>query len=135
MTVELTMLALSIALLFVLIIIQATAGAQAQGAMLMAGNRDDMGPPTAWQLRTKRLVDNHREGLALFTPLVLIAAVIQVSTPTTVLGAQLFFASRLAHAVIYLAGWPIVRPLVWLLGLIGTIMIFWALLPHFQFML
>lgn len=129
LTVELTMLALSVALLFVLILIQSTAGAQAQGAMKMAGNRDDVGPPTPWQARTKRLVDNHREGLALFTPLVLIAAVAGVSTPMTVLGAQLFFFARVAHAIIYLAGWPYIRPIAWLVGIVGTAMIFLALVP------
>ena len=75
MSIELTMLALSVALLFVLIIIQAAAGAQAQGAMTMANARDNLGPPSMWQARTKRVVDNHREGLMLFAPLVLIAAV------------------------------------------------------------
>lgn len=131
MSIELTMLALSVALLFVLILIQATAGAQAQGGMRMAGNRDDVGPPTPWQSRTKRLVDNHREGLALFAPLVLIAAVMNVSTDATVLGAQLFFYARVAHAIIYLAGWPFVRPFAWLVGIVGTGMIFVALASRF----
>jgi uncharacterized MAPEG superfamily protein len=131
LTVELTMLALSVALLFVLILIQSTAGTMAQGAKVMAGHRDDMTPPSAWQARTKRLVDNHREGLALFTPLVLIAAVMGISTETTVLGAQLFFFSRVAHAIIYLAGWPWVRPVAWLVGIVGTVMIFLALVSKF----
>jgi uncharacterized MAPEG superfamily protein len=131
LSVELTMLALSVGLLFVLILIQSTAGTLAQGAKVMAGHRDDMTPPTAWQARTKRLVDNHREGLALFTPLVLIAAVANVSTESTVLGAQLFFFSRVAHAIIYLAGWPWVRPVAWLVGIVGTVMIFVALTLRF----
>ena len=127
MPLELLMLALSVALLFVLIIIQATAGTQAQGITVMAGNRDDMAPPSAWQARTKRCVDNHREGLMLFAPLILIAAHLQISNELTVWGAQLFFYSRVAHAVIYLAGWPMVRPLAWTVGIIGTIMVFAAL--------
>lgn len=131
MTVELTMLALSVALLFVLILIQSTSGAIAQGGKVMAGHRDDMKPPTAWQARTKRLVDNHREGLALFTPVVLMAALMNVSNETTVLGAQLFFFSRVAHAIIYLAGWPWIRPVAWLIGIVGTAMIFLALVPKF----
>jgi uncharacterized MAPEG superfamily protein len=132
MTVELTMLALSVALLFILIMIQATAGAQAQGAEVMAGHRDNLKPMSPWQARTKRLVDNHREGLALFAPLVLIAAVTQISTSYTVLGAELFFFGRVAHAVIYLAGWPWVRPLAWLVGIVGTVMIFLALVSQFK---
>jgi uncharacterized MAPEG superfamily protein len=131
MTIELTMLALSVALLFVLILIQATAGAQAQGAGVMAGNRDDLKPPSIWQARTKRLVDNHREGLMLFAPLVLIAAHQQVSNEMTVLGAELFFASRVAHAIIYMAGVPWVRAVAWSIGIVGTILIFLAILPQF----
>lgn len=126
MSIELTMLALSVALLFVLVLIQASAGAQAQGLLKMANARDDLGPPSVWQARTKRCVDNHREGLILFAPLVLIAAQLDISNTMTVWGAQLFFYSRIAHAVVYLAGLPYVRPLFWAIGIVGTIMIFLA---------
>jgi uncharacterized MAPEG superfamily protein len=51
-----------------------------------------------------------------------------VSNEWTVLGAQLFFYSRVAHAVIYLAGLPMVRPLAYFIGLAGTIMVLLAAL-------
>lgn len=127
MSLELTMLALSVALLFVLVLIQAAAGTQAQGLMTMANDRDNLGPPSVWQARTKRCVDNHREGLILFAPLALIAAQLDISTTMTVWGAQLFFYSRVAHAVVYLAGLPYIRPLFWGIGIVGTIMMFLAL--------
>jgi uncharacterized MAPEG superfamily protein len=133
MSIELTMLCASVALLFVLVIIQATAGAQAQGAMVMAGSRDNLGPPSTWQARTKRCVDNHREGLILFAPLIIAAALTNTSTDLTVYGAQLFFYSRVAHAIIYLAGWPYIRPVAWTIGMIGIIMIFIALAPQLKF--
>jgi len=127
MSIELTMLALSVALLIVLVIIQAAAGTQAQGVMVMAGPRDKLGEPSVWQARTKRCVDNHREGLIMFAPLILIAASMGLSNAMTVWGAQLFFYSRAAHAVIYLAGLPIVRPIPWTIGMIGTVMVLLAL--------
>ena len=127
MSIELMMLALSVALLFVLVVIQAAAGAQAQGAITMANSRDNLGPMTTWQARTRRCVDNHREGLIMFAPLVLIASQIGVSTMLTVWGAQLFFYSRVAHAVVYLLGLPYVRPVFWTVGIVGTIMVFLAL--------
>ena len=127
MSVELTMLALSVALLFVLVVIQAAAGTQAQGLMNMANDRDNLGPPSVWQSRTKRCVDNHREGLILFAPLALIAAHQDISTTMTVWGAQLFFYSRVAHAVVYLAGLPYIRPAFWGIGIVGTLMMFLAL--------
>lgn len=128
MSVELTMLVYSAALLLLLIIIQATAGIQAQGLGAMAGNRDDMPPPKPFQARSKRLVDNYREGLTLFAPLVIAAALAHVSNSSTVLGAQLFFWGRLAHAAVYLAGIPWVRTLAWGVSLVGTIMVLLAVL-------
>ena len=124
MTVELTMLAYSVALLIVLVLIQATMGVLTQGLMPMANSRDNLPAPGMMQARTKRIVDNHREGLILFAPLVLIAAHLDISTATTVLGAQLFFYGRLAHAIIYLLGIPAIRPLAWTVGIVGTVMIF-----------
>jgi uncharacterized MAPEG superfamily protein len=49
-----------------------------------------------------------------------------ISNDLTVWGAQMFFYSRVAHAVVYLAGLPKVRPLVWAIGIVGTIMVFVA---------
>ena len=128
MTVELTMLVCSVALLFLLILIQALAGVLAQGLPQMAGSRDGLPEPKPFQARTKRLVDNHREGLALFAPLVLVAAVAHISNPATVLGAQLFFYARVVHAALYLVGAPWIRPIAWGVGIVGTIMVFAALL-------
>jgi uncharacterized MAPEG superfamily protein len=127
MTIELTMLVYSVALLFVLVLIQAAAGVLAQGLPEMAGSRDALPEPKPFQARTKRMVDNHREGLVLFAPLVLVAALAHVSTPMTVLGAQLFFYARIAHALLYVTGVPWVRPLAWGAGIVGTVMIFAAL--------
>ena len=128
MTIELTMLTYSVGLLVIVIAIQATAGILAQGIPAMAGSRDNLGEPTPFQSRSKRVAENHKEGLLLFAPLVLVASVAGVSTEMTVLGAQLFFYSRIAHAVIYLAGWPWIRPLAWAIGLAGTLLILIALL-------
>src|SRR5271154_4042920 len=106
MSVELSMLVYSTALLILLVLIQATVGVQAQGLQPMAGPRDNLPEPKPFQARTKRVVDNHREGLTMFAPLVLAAALAHVSNSWTVLGAELFFWSRVVHAVLYLAGVP-----------------------------
>ncbi len=128
MTIELTMLVYSVALLVIVIAVQATAGILAQGLAAMAGSRDNLGEPSQFQERSKRVAENHKEGLLLFAPLVLIAAVAGISTELTVLGAQLFFYSRVAHAIIYFAGWPWIRPVAWAVGFVGTLMILFALL-------
>jgi len=128
MSIELTMLVYSTTLLLVLVLIQATVGVRAQGLTPMAGPRDNLPEPKPFQARTKRVVDNHREGLTMFAPLVLAAALAHVSNHWTALGAQLFFYSRVAHAGLYLAGAPMIRPLVWTVGLVGTLMVLAALL-------
>jgi uncharacterized MAPEG superfamily protein len=128
MSVELTMLAYSAALLLVLVLVQALAGVLAQGLAPMAGPRDNLPPPKPFQARMVRVVNNHREGLTIFAPLVLAAAIAQISNHWTVLGAELFFYSRVVHAVLYLAGVPMIRPLVWAVGLAGTVMVLLALL-------
>jgi uncharacterized MAPEG superfamily protein len=120
------MLVYSTALLLLLVLIQATAGVLAQGLQPMAGPRDNLPPPKPFQARTKRVVDNHREGLTIFAPLVLVAALAHVSDTWSVLGAQLFFYSRVVHAGLYLAGAPMVRPLAWVVGLVGTLMVLLA---------
>ncbi len=127
MSVELTMLIYSVALLLVLVLIQASAGVLAQGLGPMAGSRDDLPAPQPFQARAKRVVDNHREGLLIFAPLVIVAALVQVGNAWTVLGAQLFFYSRVLHALLYLAGVPWVRPLAWAVGIVGCVLIFLAL--------
>jgi uncharacterized MAPEG superfamily protein len=127
MTVELTYLAYTIALFFVVVMVQATAGIRQHGGLVLANNRDGLPPANTYSARTKRLTDNFRENLWFFVPLVLIAAIAGVSNQWTILGVQIFFFSRLAHAVWYIAGWPLIRPLFWLAGIIACVLIFLAL--------
>ena len=127
MTEELRYLAYSTALLIVVVLIQAAAGVFAQGIGPMAGHRDNLPPPKTFQARTKRLADNHIEGLLMFAPLVIIADLIPLSNHWTVLGSQIFFFSRCAHAVAYLTGVPWIRALFWGASMAATIMILLAL--------
>jgi uncharacterized MAPEG superfamily protein len=128
MTLELQMLVYSTALLIVLVLAQATVGVLSAGLMPLAGPRDDLPPPKTFHARMLRVVDNHREGLTMFAPLVLVLAVTQISNQWTQLGAQLFFYSRVVHAALYIAGVPLVRPLAWAVGIAGIIMMLLAAL-------
>lgn len=123
MSVELTMLLYSVIFMFVLIAIPATVAILANGLTAQAGPRDTLPEPSVFFKRADRLRANMIENMMLFAPLVLIANAMDISTAITVLGAQLFFFARLLHAVIYLAGWPMVRPLIYFVGLAGCIMI------------
>ena len=127
MTVELTYLAYTIALFFAVVMAQALTGILNNGLIAMANNRDSLKAPSVIQARAKRLTDNFRENLWFFVPLVLIAAITGVSNQWTGPAVQIFFWARLAHAVWYIAGWPLIRPLFWLAGIIACVLIFLAL--------
>lgn len=128
MTPELTYLTYSILLLFIVVMIQASAGIRQHGGLVLANNRDGLPPANTFSARSKRLVDNLRENLWFFAPLILIANAAGVSNSWTLLGAQLFFFARVAHAIVYLAGWPIIRPLFWFAGIVACAMLFLAIL-------
>jgi uncharacterized MAPEG superfamily protein len=122
MSTELTMLVYATALLIVVVLVQAVAGIVANGLATQAGNRDNLPPMKTFHGRCSRTVLNHIEGLAMFAPLVLVAALKDVSTPMTVLGSQLFFYSRVAHAILYWLGVPWLRAGAWGVSIVGIVM-------------
>lgn len=127
MTTELTMLAYCVALFAALLLAQGAIGVLTFGLPYAAGARDDPPGPSVLHARATRVVRNHVEGLALFAPIVLIAAVVGVESPNTALGAQIYFYARVVHAIAYFAGVAYVRTAAWAAGLIGAGMIFLAL--------
>ncbi len=121
---EVSLLVWSVALTFVQMLVSA-AGAQGTVSLqTLVGNRDDMPPLTGWAGRARRAHLNMLENLPLFAALVLAAQVSSKLNGTTLLGAEIFFWARLVYAVIYVAGIPWVRTLVWLVSVIGMLMIF-----------
>jgi uncharacterized MAPEG superfamily protein len=73
-----------------------------------------------WADRARRAHLNAFENLVVFAPLVLVCAIIGVSTRATVLSAQIYVAARLAHYVIYAAGIPVARTIAFLVGACAT---------------
>lgn len=127
MTTDLWMLLYSVLLAFVLVLVPATEGILRLGMAPFLANRDEMPDMTVWNKRACRTRNNILENLALFAPLVLIAHVSGAAGDQTALGATIFFWSRVAHAVVYLAGIAYVRTLAWLGGVIGMALIAAAL--------
>lgn len=78
-----------------------------------------------WAQRARRAHANAVESLAVFAPLVVIAALIGVSTPATVLASKVYLAARVAHYVVYAAGVPVVRTLAFAFG-VGATLVFAA---------
>lgn len=122
MTVELSALVWSGVLLFALILISAAANVKAMGQPWGISNRDDAVPGSGFAGRAKRAYMNLLEQLVVFAAIAIPAHAAGIHTGLTVLAAQLFLAGRIAHAIIYLAGWTFIsiRTIAWLVALVGT---------------
>ena len=127
MTLELMYLVWSAALTFVLVLIAVSGATLQVGLPTLAGNRENLPDMESWAGRAQRAHRNMLESLVLFAILVLVAKAAGVSNAMTVLGAQLFFWGRVAHAVLYIAGIPWARTAAWGVSIIGLILIFWQL--------
>ena len=123
MTVELTLLIWSAVLTVVLAVIGATGAMLQIGLPTLAGNRETMPEITGWAGRAMRAHRNMLENLVLFAIVVLVAKAIGVSNGMTVLGAEVFVAGRVAHAVLYIIGVPWLRTAAFAVSLVGLAMI------------
>jgi uncharacterized MAPEG superfamily protein len=121
---ELMYLVWSVALCAVLMLIAVNAVMFKVGLPALAGNRDKMPALEGIAGRATRLHVNMLENLPLFGILVLVTQVTGHNNATTALGAALFFYARLVHALVYLAGIPYLRTLVWAVSMVGMVMIF-----------
>jgi uncharacterized MAPEG superfamily protein len=128
MSPEMKLLLWSVALTFVQVLVAVSGATLQVGLPRLAGNREGLPDLTGWAGRAQRAHRNMLENLPLFIALVLIAQIAARTNGMTLLGAQLFFWGRLAHAIIYVAGIPWLRTLAWTVSVIGLILIFVQLL-------
>ncbi|HEX2337753.1 MAG TPA: MAPEG family protein [Hyphomicrobiaceae bacterium] len=128
MTPELFYLLWSVALTMVLVLVATLGATQQVGLPTLAGNRENLPEMTGWAGRAERAHRNMLESLVLFAILVLAARALNISNGMTVLGAQLFFWGRVAHAALYIAGIPWLRTAAWLLSVVGLVLIFLQLI-------
>jgi len=123
MSVELLMLVYGAVLFLVVILLQAGLAISQNGLMAQAGSRDNLSEPTVLRKRLQRLTANIQENLVMFAIVVLVANAAGVSNDTTALGATIFFYARVAHAIVYAFGWPMIRPLLYFVSLYGLVVI------------
>jgi uncharacterized MAPEG superfamily protein len=79
--------------------------------------------------RLDRAWKNFLETFPLFVAAILVEAQVPQDSDMAVLGAQLYFWSRVAFLPIYAIGLPVVRTLVWSVSLAGIVMVLLAALP------
>jgi uncharacterized MAPEG superfamily protein len=76
----------------------------------------DIRPHADWAYRLTNAHRNAIENLAVFAPLALAVHALALGTALTAAAAALFFWSRLAHALIYTFGVPLLRTVAFVIG-------------------
>ena len=123
MGIELACLLGAVILLAILLFVQGSLVPLEQGFRYGLGPRDEARPASRISDRFKRTIANHMEGLALYAPLALTAKILAISTPLTQLGAMLYLAGRVAFAVCYTLGVPVLRSVSWGISIIGILLV------------
>lgn len=85
-------------------------------------------PVPLWGMRASRAYLNAVETFAPFAALVIVIHLAGKANAMTAFWAMFFFWARLAHAVVYLAGVPYLRTLIFTLGYVAVLGLFWQLL-------
>lgn len=122
MTVDLWMLVAAVGLNFALILLAATP-VLLKDMKWGVGNREVVPERPGWSGRAHRASENLKENLPMFIALVLVAHVSGEADATSALGAQVFLGARVLHAIIYVAGVPVARTLIWAISVVGMAMI------------
>ena len=98
------------------------------GTLLAFGNRDNLPEASAFAGRAERTARNTVENFVLFAAIALIAQAAAPQSSRILLGAQVFFWSRLLFIPVYYAGIKYLRTVVWLASIAGLGMMVYALL-------
>ena len=129
MTVELRMLALSVVLGIVQIVAASHAASLQRGYRWTASSRDAKVEPLRGVAgRLDRALRNFGETFPLFAAAVLVAHVTSTHDVLTEWGARLYFWGRVAYVLLYAAGVPLIRSLVWNVATIGIALVVTAVL-------
>ena len=102
-----------------------------KGYMIGMGNRDDRdttAPATTLSRRIDRAATNQIESFITFAALALTAHVAGVDNEQVAMGAMIYFWARVGYLLLYYAGVPYVRTLVWFVSVWGQIMIIRAMI-------
>ncbi len=90
------------------------------GPKYAASPRDTPRQLTGYAGRAQRAMNNHFEGLILFTIAVVAVTYADSTSALTVLCALAYLGARLLYIPAYLFGWAPWRSLIWVVGLVAT---------------
>jgi uncharacterized MAPEG superfamily protein len=128
-SIEIQMLCWSVVLGLVQLILATSLATRDQGLAYNMSARDLPAPSvTPLSARMLRAFGNFRETFVYFAVAVLVVTVTAKNSPTSALGAQIYFWARLVYVPIYAVGIPVVRTLVWATSVVGLVMVLLAAL-------
>jgi uncharacterized MAPEG superfamily protein len=90
------------------------------GTRYTAGPRDEQLPITGAAGRLKRALDNHFEGLILFTIAVLVVVLGNAGSDLTAQCAWAYLIARILYVPAYVSGVYLLRSLIWFVGFGAT---------------
>lgn len=129
MAVELSLLGWSVVLLLVYVALQGALVCPLRGLSWNAGPRDEGQPPLGrYPGRATRALENFKETYPAFIALALALAVTGKTGGIGALGAELWFAGRVAYLPLYVFGVPWLRTLAFGITLAGLVMMLTRLL-------
>ena len=128
-SIEIQMLCWSVVLGLGQLAVATLGGLVDQGLPYNISSRD-LPPPSITRItaRLQRAFGNFRETFVYFAVAVLVVTTMVKNTPTSALGAQLYFWSRVAYVPVYAAGIPVLRTLIWAASIAGLVMVLLAAL-------
>lgn len=130
MSVEIKVLALAGVLQLLQYALMAVPANLQLGTAYTGGNRDEPRQLTGLAGRLKRALDNHFEGLIMFTLAVVVVTLGGASSALTENCAWAYLVARILYIPAYASGVPYLRSGIWTVGFVATaIMLFAALWP------
>lgn len=128
MTTELTVLALAgILQAFQFAVFSVAANLQV-GPKVAMGPRDNPPALTGTTARLQRALNNHFEGLILFTLAVVVVTMGQQGSTLTATCAWIYLIARIFYVPAYVLGWVPGRSIIWMIGFAATMMMILAAL-------
>ncbi len=128
MPVEIKVLGFAAVLQFVQFVLMAVPVNVQLGPAYTGGSRDEEKRATGVAGRLKRAMENHFEGLILFTIAVIVVVMGDASSSTTETCAWVYLAARVLYIPAYASGIFLVRSLIWSVGFAATFMMLWVAL-------
>ena len=129
MPLELSYLVACVAVFFVHLVAEAILGNLQYKPSELLGARDTMPENNPAVARAKRATSHMVEAMILFAPLILVAHATGRLNAMTELGAGLFLGARILYAPLYWFGVPVLRSIAWAVGVGGTIIVFFLVIP------